>query len=89
MQDKHIHLWLSRQMRKLRYQWRVFQTIMKVLDTHQDLQRLVEWARKKKLDGPLAAYEWRSRKTEDTLGKLRRRYRKTVLVCEWLQTVWT
>ncbi len=67
--------------------WEFF-AVMNVLQTQQDLGRLREWARRKSLKGPLAAYERRYQKLEWVLARSRRRYGGTVLVCEFLQTAW-
>src|SRR5687768_12679101 len=73
---------LTAQLRRFSYYRNVILCIIGSLARYDELERLVRWAKRKRLPGPHKAYVWRLTDEEQRLARFQSRYPRLFAFCE-------
>lgn len=71
------------------YTWLILRSIWQAYRCHDDLERLILWARRKRLSNPKRLYEKRLVEVEEKVFRYRLRYPRLVMLVSILQTFFT
>mgnify|MGYP001275848636 CR=1 FL=1 len=76
----------SIKLHRIRNYWHLIRYILRNLTEQSELNELIRWAKRKKLNGPRQAYQCKLVEVEEFLAKCKEKRRALIIFCELLFT---